>query len=204
MKPLSADGSVGFPHVRVGHCQASNKQPHPALRGGVFYWLPYDAAPMAQVIVTRILHGRKILTPSGQPSAVCAANAAFRHPESQRDQSVKCLRIWLDTCSLPKLSQHTLERNPVCMQPFRRSGQQGSSRPQNRRVTSATNQNRHSFTNWWTSTTRHFCSIRPRRGMPYLTMRNRSSPISSSAAARSTGFSGFAARPSSINPEIDQ
>ena len=25
VKPLSADGSVGFPHVRVGHCQASNK-----------------------------------------------------------------------------------------------------------------------------------------------------------------------------------
>ena len=23
VKPLSADGSVGFPHVRVGHCQAS-------------------------------------------------------------------------------------------------------------------------------------------------------------------------------------
>ena len=22
VKPLSADGSVGFPHVRVGHCQA--------------------------------------------------------------------------------------------------------------------------------------------------------------------------------------
>ncbi len=25
VKPLSADGSVGFPHVRVGHCQASNR-----------------------------------------------------------------------------------------------------------------------------------------------------------------------------------
>jgi hypothetical protein len=24
VKPLSADGSVGFPHVRVGHCQALN------------------------------------------------------------------------------------------------------------------------------------------------------------------------------------
>ena len=23
VKPLSADGSVGLPHVRVGHCQAS-------------------------------------------------------------------------------------------------------------------------------------------------------------------------------------
>ena len=40
VKPLSADGSVGFPHVRVGHCQASNKQPHPAAPGGVFYWMP--------------------------------------------------------------------------------------------------------------------------------------------------------------------
>lgn len=24
VKRISADGSVGFPHVRVGHCQASN------------------------------------------------------------------------------------------------------------------------------------------------------------------------------------
>ena len=29
VKRFSADGSVGFPHVRVGHCQASNAKPHP-------------------------------------------------------------------------------------------------------------------------------------------------------------------------------
>ncbi len=27
VKPLSADGSVGSPHVRVGHCQASKQNP---------------------------------------------------------------------------------------------------------------------------------------------------------------------------------
>ncbi|CAI4157694.1 hypothetical protein ALT1545_220079 [Alteromonas macleodii] len=26
MKRISADGSVGFPHVRVGHCQAPFKE----------------------------------------------------------------------------------------------------------------------------------------------------------------------------------
>ena len=26
VKPLSADGSVGFPHVRVGHCQVPFKE----------------------------------------------------------------------------------------------------------------------------------------------------------------------------------
>ncbi len=37
VKPLSADGSVGFPHVRVGHCQAFNTKPHSALQNGVFF-----------------------------------------------------------------------------------------------------------------------------------------------------------------------
>ena len=37
VKPLSADGSVGLPHVRVGHCQASNTKPRSALLVGVFY-----------------------------------------------------------------------------------------------------------------------------------------------------------------------
>ena len=36
VKPLSADGSVGLPHVRVGHRQAPNKQGPPLFRGGPF------------------------------------------------------------------------------------------------------------------------------------------------------------------------
>ena len=55
VKPLSADGSVGSPHVRVGHCQASNNKPHPALRGGVFYWMRNERSPLAGVIVIRNL-----------------------------------------------------------------------------------------------------------------------------------------------------
>lgn len=38
VKPLSADGSVGSPHVRVGHCQASNPIPPRARLAGVFFW----------------------------------------------------------------------------------------------------------------------------------------------------------------------
>ena len=67
MKPLSADGSVGFPHVRVGHCQASNKQPHPAALGGVFYWMRNAGSPAVSVIVTRAILGPR---PTASASAV--------------------------------------------------------------------------------------------------------------------------------------
>ncbi|PSH11360.1 hypothetical protein B7R70_21595 [Yersinia pseudotuberculosis] len=36
MKRRSADGSVGSPHARVGHCQASNKAKTPCPKRGVF------------------------------------------------------------------------------------------------------------------------------------------------------------------------
>ena len=39
VKRFSADGSVGFPHVRVGHCQASNTKPRGCLTAGLFYCL---------------------------------------------------------------------------------------------------------------------------------------------------------------------
>ena len=35
MKRLSADGSLGFPHVRVGHCQALIRKP--GLTPGLFF-----------------------------------------------------------------------------------------------------------------------------------------------------------------------
>ena len=37
MKPLSADGSVGSPHVRVGHRQALIRKPRIRLGTGLFY-----------------------------------------------------------------------------------------------------------------------------------------------------------------------
>jgi hypothetical protein len=38
VKLLSADDSVGFPHVKVGHCQAFNRNPRHQMPG-VFYFL---------------------------------------------------------------------------------------------------------------------------------------------------------------------
>ncbi len=37
VKRISADGSVGFPHVRVGHCQASKLRRAPLLGEPFFY-----------------------------------------------------------------------------------------------------------------------------------------------------------------------
>ena len=42
VKPLSADGSVGFPHVRVGHRQALNTKPPIALQLGVFLYVVFN------------------------------------------------------------------------------------------------------------------------------------------------------------------
>jgi len=41
VKVLSADGSVGSPHVRVGHCQASKRRKNPRTRKspGIFFVL---------------------------------------------------------------------------------------------------------------------------------------------------------------------
>ena len=38
VKPPSADGSVGLPHVRVGHCQAPNTKPPSPTRRGLFFF----------------------------------------------------------------------------------------------------------------------------------------------------------------------
>ncbi|MGN2498221.1 hypothetical protein, partial [Serratia nevei] len=39
----SADGSVGSPHARVGHCQASNKATSPMRKHGAFCFICYLA-----------------------------------------------------------------------------------------------------------------------------------------------------------------
>jgi hypothetical protein len=38
VKRLIADGSVGFPHVRVGHCQAFKLKTPVPKGAGVFLW----------------------------------------------------------------------------------------------------------------------------------------------------------------------
>ena len=46
VKRLSADGSVGSPHVRVGHCQASNmKTPVGSFRQGFFLGVSHGETP---------------------------------------------------------------------------------------------------------------------------------------------------------------
>ncbi|WP_222423574.1 hypothetical protein, partial [Yersinia alsatica] len=49
VKRRSADGSVGSPHARVGHCQASNQAETPCQKRGVFaMWdLGYKRKPSA-------------------------------------------------------------------------------------------------------------------------------------------------------------
>src|ERR1700712_4470536 len=44
VKRCIADGSVGFPHVRVGHRQDSNPKPLIALRSGVLSFLAHTVA----------------------------------------------------------------------------------------------------------------------------------------------------------------
>ena len=51
VKRLSADGSVGFPHVRVGHRQALKPRPRLLMQAGLFYCytnLPFLLVPYFQ------------------------------------------------------------------------------------------------------------------------------------------------------------
>ena len=48
MKPLSANGSVGSPHVRVGHCQASIPNPPYPQGPGDFFWPENPDSDIAQ------------------------------------------------------------------------------------------------------------------------------------------------------------
>ena len=47
VKTLSADGSVGSPHVRVGHCQALNTKPRPERPGFFCFWRRFATARFA-------------------------------------------------------------------------------------------------------------------------------------------------------------
>ncbi|WP_226944941.1 hypothetical protein, partial [Pseudomonas sp. FME51] len=50
-----ADGSVGFPHVRVGHRQALNKKTPPS--GGVFLWRDFMPDKSTSDGWVRLAHG---------------------------------------------------------------------------------------------------------------------------------------------------
>jgi hypothetical protein len=45
VKPFSADDSLGFPHAKVGHCQASKLKPPRLRRGGFFVFRQSMAEP---------------------------------------------------------------------------------------------------------------------------------------------------------------
>ena len=49
VKRFSADGSVGHPHVRVGHRQAPNTKPQVLTDLGFFYWLLENAMTYSRV-----------------------------------------------------------------------------------------------------------------------------------------------------------
>jgi hypothetical protein len=64
VKVLSADGSVGFPHVRVGHCQALYlEEPRTRLSAGFFYGCLERQAMAGQFESS--VGETKALTPSG-------------------------------------------------------------------------------------------------------------------------------------------
>lgn len=51
VKRLSADGSVGSPHVRVGHRQALKvKYPESAMVRGIFLWGPHKFEALADAL----------------------------------------------------------------------------------------------------------------------------------------------------------
>jgi drug/metabolite transporter (DMT)-like permease len=60
VKPLSADGSVGSPHVRVGHRQASNAKTPSPLEAGFFYG--HTVSPRRQTVREREVDGSFLLS----------------------------------------------------------------------------------------------------------------------------------------------
>ena len=64
VKHNSADGSVGFPHVRVGHCQALYlEEPRTRLSAGFFYGCLERLTKTGQC--ESVFGGTKVLPPSG-------------------------------------------------------------------------------------------------------------------------------------------
>ncbi|MDM2736234.1 hypothetical protein OGY35_12735, partial [Citrobacter sp. Ct235] len=55
VKRRSADGSVGSPHVRVGNCQASNKQENLMRKHGVFlFYLQFSEEAILRMAFLRL------------------------------------------------------------------------------------------------------------------------------------------------------
>ncbi|MBU3893701.1 hypothetical protein KH388_13425, partial [Serratia rubidaea] len=57
VKRRSADGSVGSPHARVGHCQASNKTKSPVLMHRAFCFAHYSKYVSCQIYLFAFLKG---------------------------------------------------------------------------------------------------------------------------------------------------
>ena len=87
VKHTSADGSVGSPHVRVGHRQTSNKQSLVRKHGGFFYACSPDARrPRA----TYVAHLARQSTPARAPKA--HATTAPRTSRIVRDHPHRAVR----------------------------------------------------------------------------------------------------------------
>ncbi|MGO4744518.1 hypothetical protein ACGS9J_14020, partial [Serratia quinivorans] len=56
VKRRSADGSVGSPHARVGHCQASNKVQSLMRKHGAFYFVCYKYLLLFRSIFTPVFN----------------------------------------------------------------------------------------------------------------------------------------------------
>ena len=73
VKTLSANGSVGSPHVRVGHCQALNMKPPANLVGGFLFLASLRDSPICVFKYTRIwsfFHGEP-------PLSICGVSPMF-------------------------------------------------------------------------------------------------------------------------------
>ena len=87
VKHTSADGSVGSPHVRVGHRQTSNKQSLVRKHGGFFYACSPDAR---RPHTTYVAHPARQSTPPRAPKA--HATTASRTSRILRDNPHRPVR----------------------------------------------------------------------------------------------------------------
>src|SRR5689334_20388878 len=91
VKTLCADGSVPFRHARVGHCQASNRNPRARKGSGVFCWshiyighhrIPRPACPHPSSNVT--------VQRSGHPALTAALLPGRKSGPAQRQVRYQC------------------------------------------------------------------------------------------------------------------
>ena len=95
VKPLSADGSVGLPHVRVGHCQAS-KSKGLILRDEPFFSFIRSATEIlwnSRLVDSMILYPATVYQPRRRPYEVLKYLSACALDRTKRPEiPVYCLR----------------------------------------------------------------------------------------------------------------